>query len=57
MHFSLANVPVTSSSRLPGVELAVLLLLLTPNLSQGQPNYQLAHEESLFVAARVAGAM
>ena len=41
----LPGVPVTSSSRLPGVELAVLLLLLAPKPGQRQSNYRLAHEE------------
>ena len=45
MYFSLHGVPVTSASRLPGLDFAVLLLPLTPELGQGQPNYQLAHEE------------
>ena len=45
MHFSLPGAPVTSASRLPSVELAVLLLLLAPKPGQGQPNYQLSHEE------------
>ena len=37
--------PVTSASRLPRVELAVLLLLLAPKPGQRLPNYQLAHEK------------
>ena len=45
MHISLPGVPVTSASRLPGVELAVLLLLLAPELGQRQPNYQHFKEE------------
>ena len=62
-----AGAPV---SHLPGVRLAVFLLLLAPELVQGQSNYLLSHEAwraareelysvrgSLFVAARVAGAM
>ena len=60
MHFSLPGVPVTSASRLPGVELTVPLLLLALKLGQVQSNCPLAHEElrgPLFVAARVAGAI
>ena len=45
MHFSLYGAPVASASRLPGVELAVLLLLLAPKFGQEQSNYRLAHEE------------
>ena len=45
MNFSLPGAPVTSASRLLGVELAVLILLLASKLGQGQSNYQLAHEE------------
>ena len=41
----LPGVPVTSASRLPDVELAVLLLLLALKLGQGPSNYLLAHEE------------
>ena len=45
MHFAMHGAPVTSASRLYGLEPAVLLLLVAPELSQGQPNYQLVHEE------------
>ena len=45
MHFFLPGVPMTSASRLPVVELAVLFLQLAPKFGQGHLNYQLSHEE------------
>ena len=40
MYFPLPGIPVSSASRLSGVN-----LLLVAKLGQGQQNYQLAHEE------------
>ena len=53
MHFFLPGIPVTSASRLLGVELAVLLLLLAPKLGQGQSNYLVAHAKFRGTSSKV----